>query len=176
MTEEWRDIEGYEGLYQVSNLGRVKSVERTIINTKGVLKHVKERILKQGIINSGYVKVDLCKNGKYDTKTVHRLVAKAFIPNPDNLPEVNHINETKTDNRCANLSWISRIENVHHGTGLKRNGELHSHWVICIETQKKYKSMKEACADVGIKTSSNIRVCCRNPHRTAGGYHWKYAS
>ena len=92
--EQWRDIEGFDGLYQVSNQGRVKS-----------LKYGKEKILKGVKSCNGYLTVGLCKDGKEVRKYIHRLVAEAFLPNPQNLPQVNHKDEDKTNNCVENLEW-----------------------------------------------------------------------
>lgn len=106
MTEIWKDIDGYDGLYQVSNLGHVKSFRRG-----------RERILKASPNSNGYPKVSL---GKCNNTFVHRLVATAFVPNPDDKPEVNHINGDKSDNRAVNLEWCTPSENTQHAftTGL----------------------------------------------------------
>ena len=103
LKEVWKDIEGYEDRYQVSNLGRMKRV-------------ITGRILKSGKNRGGYLYVNLCKNGKYKTHKIHRQVAQAFIPNPENKPEINHIDEDKSNNVISNLEWSTRKENVNHGT------------------------------------------------------------
>ena len=109
MSEEWRDIKGYEGKYQVSNLGRVKSLY--FINRQATIP--REKILKFGHNKQGYPHVHLCKNNKTSKSIfVHKLVAEAFIPNPNNHPVVNHINEIKTDNRVENLEWCTQQYNV----------------------------------------------------------------
>ena len=107
--ESWKDIEGYEGLYMVSNFGRVKSLSR--INNYG--RHVPERILKNNYnVKSGYAFVNLHKNSDGGTTyTIHRLVATAFIPNPNNLPQVGHKDETRTNNNVNNLYWTTNLEN-----------------------------------------------------------------
>ena len=113
IKEIWKDITGYEGLYQVSNLGEVKSLERMISNGKGLVK-VKERILTQSITNWGYYRVALYKNGVRKYCKVHRLVAEAFIPNPESKEQVNHIDGNKLNNCVDNLEWSTRIENLNH--------------------------------------------------------------
>lgn len=112
--EEWRDISGYEGSYQVSNLGRVKSLKRIVTKSNGHQQNVKERILKAGPTN-GYLTVFLNRKSEY----VHRLVAKTFIENPNNLKEVNHINLNRSYNYPENLEWVSTRDNSLHGHSLK---------------------------------------------------------
>ena len=114
IAEIWKDIQGYEGLYQVSNLGRVKSLGRFIESRlKGVDKVWKaERILKTCKRTNGYIGVGLRKNVKGKNFNIHRLVAIAFIPNPDNLPQIDHINADKTNNNVNNLRWVTAKENV----------------------------------------------------------------
>jgi hypothetical protein len=116
--EEWKDIEGYEGLYQVSNHGRVKS-----------FKYGKEKILKGSITTKGYLQVYLHKDNKIKRFNGHRLIAIHFIPNPDNKPQVNHIDGNKLNNNISNLEWNTQSENLNHAfdTGLKISvkGEHH---------------------------------------------------
>ena len=131
--ELWKDIHGYEGQYQVSNLGRVRSLDR--IAPKG--KSLKGAIRKQFINKkTGYCYVNLCKNAKSNNILVHRLVASAFIDNSEHKETVNHINEIKTDNRAENLEWMSLDENLHYGSHFERSkknkiapkGELHPNY------------------------------------------------
>jgi hypothetical protein len=112
--EVWKDIEGYEGLYQVSNIGRVKSLQRIAPRSKFGNIPVKERILKFGKNRCGYNYVNLKLFSVSKTFTVHRLVTKAFLPNMENKPDVNHKNGIKTDNRVKNLEWVTTSENVKH--------------------------------------------------------------
>lgn len=111
MEEIWKDIEGYEGLYQVSNLGRVKSLDRKIDFKDGRYATYKGRVLSPKIKN-GYKYVVVTQNSKYRTFLVHRLVAKAFLPNPENKPCIDHINTDRTDNRVENLRWCTHKENM----------------------------------------------------------------
>lgn len=111
--EQWKDIKGYEGLYKISNHGRVKSLRR-IIKGKGNGSVKNDRIKKANPNKRGYIRVNLCKRNKRLQHSVHRLVALAFIPNPENKPGVNHISGIKTDNRSVNLEWCTPSENLKH--------------------------------------------------------------
>lgn len=113
--EKWKPIPGYEGLYEVSSYGRVRSLERYKSNNGG-LQLIKEKILKPHNTKKGYLTVQLC-NKKF---TVHRLVAQAFIPNPDNLPMINHLDEDKTNNVADNLEWCDAKYNSNYGTSIER--------------------------------------------------------
>lgn len=116
MEEIWKDIEGYEGYFQISNFGKVKSVQRIIWieGKKPRYKNIRERILKTWKNNSGYEMVALYINGIKKDRTVHRLVARAFIPNENKLPDVNHKNGLKFDNCVENLEWITKGNNEKH--------------------------------------------------------------
>lgn len=121
MSEIWKDIPGYEGSYQVSNYGKVKSLNREI-TAGGAIKNraVRERILKQGRNSKGYYHFVVSKNGETKIIRTHRIIAKLFIPNPSGFSEVNHKNETKSNNSAANLEWCNRQFNLQYGTGRKR--------------------------------------------------------
>jgi hypothetical protein len=113
--EIWKDCAGWEGKYQVSTLGNVKSLDRYTRRVDGTINHCREKPRKTQISNCGYVRVSFFDEGKNFMLSVHRLVAEAFIPNPENKPEVNHISGIKTDNSVQNLEWMSSRENKKHG-------------------------------------------------------------
>lgn len=170
-VEEWLDVVGYEGLYQVSNLGRIKSLN---YNRTG-----KEAIISPNNLNTGYLQVILCKNGKTKHHTIHRLVAMAFLPNTDNLPQVNHKDENKENNCVENLEWCGPKYNINYGTARERTvknmtGPYKSKQVLCVETGVIYSSSYEASRKIGTN-KGNIISCCRGKRNTAGGYHWKYS-
>ena len=169
MTEIWKDIKDYEGYYQISNLGRVKSLSRLVDNRY----YNKECILKPRLHLKGYHLVALSKNGKITGHSVHRLVAETFIENPDNLPEVNHKDEDKTNNCVDNLEWCTKKYNSNYGTGTERRVAKISKPVMCIETGIIYPSVHEA----GRQTNSNYRSisrCCLGLYKTTNNYHWKF--
>lgn len=164
ILEQWKDIKGYEGLYQVSNYGRVK---RKYNNGK-------IRILKPISTNNGYLRVSLSKNSVNNTYFVHRLVAQAFILNPENKPEVNHIDGDKTNNKIENLEWCTRSENIQHAfyTGLNQIdpaliGKSSSKPVRCITTNIVYDSTMDVERRLGIN-HSNITACCKGRQKSAG--------
>lgn len=167
--EEWRNIKDYEGLYQVSNMGNVKTLKYKGFNI--------EKLLKPILQTNGYLYVQLYKDGNPRIYRVHRLVAEAFIPNPDNLSEVNHINENKTDNRVGNLEFCSHQYNCNYGTGIQRSVEKRSKTVYQYtmdgELVKEYPSVNEA-ARQNSYDRSNITNCCNGKRKTAHGYKWKY--
>lgn len=116
MKEVWKNIEGFEDFYQISNIGRARSVDRIISDKNGLLKNIKGRLLKQSKYSNGYCFVGLSIDGRYVQKTIHRIVSKHFIPNPNNLPEVNHIDENKENNAAVNLEWCTHKYNCNYGT------------------------------------------------------------
>ena len=118
--EIWKPIANYEGIYEVSNKGHIKSVSRYVKSNYGNMRFQKEKIRKLTINNKGYLIVRLCKNGKYETYLVHRLVANTFIPNPYGYNEVNHKDEDKTHNSVDNLEWCSHNYNIQYSLVSKR--------------------------------------------------------
>lgn len=174
MTEEiWKDIEGYEGRYQVSNLGRVKSIKH--YDSRGHLRA--ERVLKPTNDWDGYLRVNLYKNRVQVNKTIHRLVAEAFIPNPENKPTVNHIDENKTNNNVNNLEWATMKEQNSHGTRLKRFSESNSKPIIAIDIANgeytEYNSGKECAIQLGLN-HGHISSVLKGKRRQTGGYVFKY--
>lgn len=169
--EEWRDIPEYEG-YQVSNLGRVKSLER--IDALG--HRVKEKILKPGLAR-GYYRVILYKNSIKKKYYVHRLVWIAFNGQiPENI-QVNHINEIKTDNRLENLNLMTRKENCNWGTGIERSIKKRSKVVLQFTLDsilvKEYPSTKQVERELGFNRG-HICDCCNGKRKTAYNYIWRY--
>lgn len=162
VNEIWHDIFGYEGLYQVSNFGRIKSVDRIIKNsgTKNGEYHVKGKIKNVSEYKSrgGYCGVTLYKNNVGKSYRVHRLVAQAFIPNPENKPEVNHKDGNKKNNCVDNLEWVTGKENTIHAwnTGLTNN--TFGTAVRCNETGVVYKSVAAASRDTGCLKESIFKV------------------
>lgn len=175
--EQWRDIEGYEGLYEISNLGNVKSLPKLKENYKGSY-YTKERILKLKEHEDGYWEVRLYKDKKQKTYYVHRLVAAAFIENPNNYPEINHIDENKKNNLVENLEWCDHLYNMHHGRCQEKRINSSKKPVLQFDQQnnfiKKWDSITEAGATLKIQKGS-ISRCCKGELKTTGGFKWKYA-
>ena len=192
MTELWKDVVGYEGLYQVSNMGRVRSVDHeteTVRNGVTFMMPKKGRVLAPVTRRHGYLGVMLYGRGGharrgFRTFSVHRLVAEAFVENPHGYAEVNHLDECKTNNRADNLEWCDRTHNVRYGTGIERGhkkiGEAHRRPVIQMDMQGNAIREWESLTDVERKTGmskSNICNCCGKKKRYshAYGYKWEYA-
>lgn len=152
-----KDIKGYEGLYAITPEGEVYGYKR-------------RRFLKPASEKNGYLRVCLCRDGEMKWYLVHRLVAEAFIPNPENLPQVNHKDENKTNNCLQNLEWCDAKYNNNYGTHIEKikkpilqytlNGEFVSEW--------------QSATDVGIVARYNINKCLTGKNKTAYGYAWKY--
>ena len=182
----WKDIKGYEGFYQVSNLGRVKSVRREVnYCIDGLKAKREEKFLTLEMSNCGYLRVRLSINGESKKYSVHRLVATSFIPNSLNLSCVNHKNEDKTDNRVENLEWCTHKYNSNYGTVKERRVKAFMaknstcRPVIMMDSNgneiRRFRSIKDAFKETGINTKG-IGCCCQGKknYKTAGGYKWKY--
>lgn len=191
--EEWRDVVGYEGLYQVSNKGRVRSLNYRQKN--------ETHIIRLCLNNKGYLMAGLTKDGHLKTIVVHRLVAKAFIPNPNKLPQINHKDEVKTNNTVDNLEWCTNKYNHDYGTHNERVGLSNTGKKRSQESIKNYKKCQDykrdnyakrilqydlngilikewRCAfdiekDLGL-SQNNIRTCCNYKAKTCGGFIWRY--
>lgn len=190
MNEEiWKDIiikqngvvYDYTGKYQVSNFGRVRSLK--------CKNEFRMMLMKQKEHKNGYLTINLNKDGSYKTFSVHRLVANAFIPNPSNLPEVNHKNEIKNDNRVDNLEWCTSKYNSNYATRKERQSKTLKEWyrekespshkkIICVDCSKVFNSVKAAKEWVG---KADISACLNGRQRTAGKHpengkplHWMY--
>lgn len=161
---EWRDIPNYEGLYQVNRIGQIKS-----------LKTGELRSLQWD--RNGYRNVRLYKDGKYYTEMVHRLVAEAFIPNPLNLPEINHINEVKHDNHVDNLEWCTREYNMNYGQVGENVSKALSKAILQFSSTgefiKRWEGARIAARVLGVDSSSIIRAA-NGTRKTAYGCLWKY--
>lgn len=180
--EIWKDVVGYEGLYQVSSEGRVKSVDRWVKCNTGTM--IKKGTFLKFYDREGYDYVFLYKNGQRLFTGVGRLVAIAFIPNPDNLPEVNHKNEIKKDNRVENLEWCTRDYNMHYGTqyfraAQKRTNGIRSRKILQYtksgEFIAEYPSMGELKRLFGYNQGA-ISMCCSGKCKSVYGFVWRYAS
>lgn len=166
MEEVWTDIEGYENLYAISSKGRCWSYKTN-------------KFLKEDINNDGYLRFSLFKDGKHKRYLAHRLVAKSFVDNPNQYPEINHINENVKDNYVENLEWCTHKQNVNYGSRNKKvsmalkNNQNSAKRVQNIDTLNVYDSLTKAEKETGIGLSQ-ISLCCKNKAKTAGGYHWRY--
>lgn len=206
LNEVWRPVKGYEGLYEVSNYGRVKSLDRVRKSSKNAVAVVKGRILKSapGKNGNGYPKVVLCKNGERENYYVHRLVMEAFVPNPDNLPCINHKDESRNNNfvfvnedgtvdlEKSNLEWCTYKYNLNYGTVKEKIAESHidsgKPIASCTENGTIVETFEGGMYEAQRKhgyNPANIHKAVNNKiskdsrgnnytTRTAYGYYWKY--
>lgn len=182
--EEWKDCKGFEGFYQVSNEGRVRSMAVWSHKYQKVLKRKTPHLNSIETTKDGYKRVLLCLYGVHHHCSVHRLVAQTFIPNTDGFPEINHKDENTQNNNVENLEWCSRKYNANYGTLPKRIKERMSknhptakpviQYDMLGNKIREWKSQKEAARYLGIR-SENISRCCKGKNHQAGGYFWHYA-
>lgn len=168
-AEEWRPVKGYEGLYEVSNFGRIKHLP--------VKWRPKEFIMRYNITYDGYVRIGLTKDGKYKSFAVSRLVGQHFIPNPDNLPQINHKDEDKTNNHVDNLEWCSNKYNVNYGNrnmlASKGISKAVAQYSLDGELIRTWDSVTKAAMSLGFDLSS-IAKCCNGRTHTSYHFVWKY--
>lgn len=181
-NEIWKSVKDYEGYYEVSNFGRVRSLDRAVNCTHGSIAIKKGKILKQTVQAKGYLCVNLAKNGKSKSVQIQRIVAMAFIDNPDNLPCVNHKDENPQNNHVDNLEWCTYEYNNTYGNRLIRmaksntNGKL-AKMVYKYTSDNEFVEEYPSCAELKRLYNydpSKISECCRGLRKTAYGYIWKY--
>ena len=151
-----KDVKGYEGQYAVTSCGKVWSYKS-------------QKFLKPWMNQGGYLLVTLSKGGKTKNHRIHRLVAEAYIPNPEEKPQVNHLDENKQNNSINNLEWATSEENNKYGTRLQRIRKK----IYCVELDREFDSLLEAATELGIY-QGNISAAARGRIKTTGGYHWRY--
>lgn len=176
--EEWKPVVGFEGLYEVSNFGNVRSLDRTTVYKNGRVHQTSGKDLAISLNSQGYRKTIFSVNGVHTTPRVCRLVAMAFIPNPNNLPQVNHKDENKLNDCADNLEWCDNKYNMNYGTAPQRRGE---------KTRKAIEQYtldgdfvrRWPCASIAEKETgiyhSHIAQCCKGKLIQTGGYVWRYA-
>ena len=190
--EIWKDVVGYEGYYQVSNLGRVKSLDRVITNKMGVVRNLNGFVKKLTPGDNGYMGVTLSRNGKYTRRYVHRLVAEAFIPNKEKLPFINHKDENKDNNHVDNLEWCTCEYNNRYGTAPERKrskarelGQMRAVVQLTLSGEKinEYESLHEASRKTGVGLPNIWNAANGGFNKqgkwmrlhTACGYKWRWA-
>ena len=183
VAETWRSVVGYMDLYEVSNLGRVRSLDRTYTLKDGRPQSAKGRIMSQTTTKCGYWSVRLRKPESRYTFRVHRLVAQAFLENPDGLPYINHKDENKKNNRVDNLEWCTPKYNINYGSTREKLSASHKQnpiyskpveqYTMDGQFIRSYPSAKEAAKQTGLY-AQNIGACCRGIYAHSGGFHWRY--
>ena len=173
--EIWRNIKGYkgyEGLYQVSNEGRIKSLERVVIRKNGIPCTVKETIIKPQTISGGHLGFTLSKNGVQKLIPIHQAVARAFLPNPNRYTLVHHKNHNPTDNRVENLEWMQKSDHqaLHNS---KNKTKIVYQYTLDGKLVNVWNSLSDASKQLGI-TIMGISACCNNRLKTYKGYIWSF--
>ena len=171
MNENWKAIAGYEGRYEVSDLGNVASLKYA--------RGSNRRLLKQSKNTWGYSQVTLSKDKQKKNATVHRLVAEAFIDNPNSLPQINHIDEDKSNNRVDNLEWCESSHNINHGRRTERASNSMKRAVVATlpdGTEEWYESVKDAASVLGVSHTSISAAIHKAGHHKCKGREWRLAS
>lgn len=182
-NEVWKDVAEYEGFYQVSNKGNVRSVARR----DSIGRECGGRMLKPRYDKDGYLRVTICKNGKQKTRFIHILVAGAFVPNPNGYSEINHRDENKVNNYANNLEWCTRRHNVNHGTMIERSAQARSKKVKAINIKTNEVITFNSTVEAGRKgyNQGGVAKACRGTYKTITGkligdghlyrgYRWEY--
>ncbi len=177
--EEWRDIAGYEGLYQVSNHGRIRSLDRYVPHRTFGTKFCQGHVMVAHKTNSGYLAVNLCKDNKYKTYDIHRLVAMAFIPKPEaDKDQINHKDENKENNAAGNLEWCTCSYNNTYGTRMEKQIAKQAKAVQQCDLNgnviQEFISASEAERTISGKFTGAISHCLNGKTKTAYGYIWKF--
>jgi hypothetical protein len=188
MEEIWKDIPGLEGMYQASNTQKIKSLSRLVRHPKGGYKKIRERIMAYGEGTNGYLIVGISIDGKTITKTAHRLIAMAFLPNPNNLNEVNHKDGNKKNNDISNLEWVTTSDNRYHAfrMGLqkaskhllgKKDGLCRNSIPVVRILDNGEKELFESATTAERKLGlhrKGISECARGLREHSGGFKWQY--
>lgn len=180
MTEIWKDIKGYEGHYKISNFGRIYSQDQYVPcgNGKGYMRFIPGKFLKILTASNGYPSIGLFKNRKVKVFRIHRLIASAFIPNPEDKPHINHKNANKSDNSLENLEWCTQSENMRHMVKMGRaNRASQEKAIFQIDLNgnliQEWKSGRLASRELKIG-QRNLSKCLRGRAKTAYGFIWKF--
>lgn len=172
--EIWKPIEGYKGIYEISNLGRVKSLARLDV----IGRKIGERIMKCQLNKDGYLNITLKNEDGKKTYLLHRLVAIHFVENPYGYDEINHIDVDPSNPKASNLEWCTRKYNVNYADAIEKTIKANQKKVIQLSKDnvyiKTHESIKGAAKEVQIP-DSNITACCKGKRPTAGGFKWEYA-
>ena len=175
--EIWRDVYGYEGFYQVSNCGNVRSVSRTVQRLNNSDLTLRGRVCSQTLSDKGYLTVGLCRDNRIKRVYVHKLVAIAFVDNPNNLTEINHIDENPLNNRVDNLEWCTQSENEQHSHSILGNtmkGKTYPKKVKCLDTGIIYKSMLTLIKEIGKNSCiEGLKKAIKN-NRPYHGKHYSF--
>jgi hypothetical protein len=178
-AEVWKDIAGYEGLYQVSNMGRVRSLDRMVKGRYSPYLQ-KGRVLRYSFARHAklkYKEVTLCKSGKLKTHLIHRLVAQAFVPNLGGYDVVNHLDENTLNNKSDNLEWCTQKHNINYGTGLQRRSATRKIPVLQYSKNGDFLAEYPSQRDAAQATNGSFQAigqCCLGHIPSSGGFIWRH--